>query len=87
MTYDIALAISPDVTIARLAEIAQALDDLDVWLNWSTLEVDKDGASIEGQYPDTTEWAELEAGIDAIGGVAVDHDTMAEWIDGTEGSA
>ena len=76
--YDLALYFPPTVTIARLSEIRDRMDDAGIYIDYASLEFQSDGLYCEAL-------SDIEEGIEEIikdignGDVMVDWDTMNDW--------
>lgn len=72
--YDVALLIPADKTLAEVFDILGALNELEVVIDYISIEFGTDGMSFEGQYPDELSPEQLESS-----GAKIDWDTMSEW--------
>lgn len=75
--FDVALFIPHTVTLGRLHELLDALDDHDIYVDYSSLEFASDGLYCDAK---TRISDGLETIIKDIGDdISLDWDTMAEW--------
>lgn len=72
--YDVALLIPADKTLAEVFDILGALDELEVMIDYTSIEFGKDKMSFEALHPDRLSPEQLESS-----GVKIDWDTMSEW--------
>ena len=76
--YNIALHFLPNVTIARLSEIQDRMDDVGIHIDYASLDFQSDGLYCEAL-------TDIEEGIEGIikdlgnGDVMLDWDTMSDW--------
>lgn len=75
--FDVALFIPSTVTLGRLHELLDALDDHDIYVDYSSLAFASDGLYCDAK---TRTSEGLETIIKEIGDdISLDWDTMAEW--------
>ena len=77
--YAIALFVPSNVTLGRLYEMLDKLADLDIDLDYDTIELQDNGMAFECQMSEEIE--DLEEKIKAIanGDMMIDWDTMSGW--------
>ena len=80
MYYDIALFIPSNVTLGRLKEILDRMDNMYISADYRTFDYQTDGLYFDASYPKLQE-KDIEEKIKAIGNgdLIIDWETMTEW--------
>lgn len=83
--YGIALYFPPTVTVGRVYELLERLDDRGIYADRSTLEFASDGLYCEAEY-NAYICVNAETVVKEVGNgdVVLDLDTMCEWLEEEE---
>ena len=77
MMYELVLFIPGGVSLTRTKEILEKLDDLDIEVDYGSLDFQDNGLFIDAGF--SSDIDNIEETINSIGDIEIDWDSMADW--------